>query len=86
MGLDPQWRQKFSRRGKSGSWKDEMPDDLHQLFWSLHGDVMRRLGYTDGMIDAPSPLKCLGKIGLWRWWLRPRIGALKRSLLGHSKA
>lgn len=36
------------RRGKIGSWRDEMPPDLHELFWLLHGDVMDELGYGQG--------------------------------------
>lgn len=38
-------REKFFRRGKAGSWKDEMPDDLHELFWKLHGKTMETMGY-----------------------------------------
>lgn len=26
----------FFRKGKRGSWVDEMPDDLHWLFWDHH--------------------------------------------------
>ncbi len=37
----------FFRRGQTGAWRDEMPPELHALFWSKHGDVMRRLGYID---------------------------------------
>jgi hypothetical protein len=35
----------FFRRGRIGSWRDEMPPDLHDRFWSLHGDAMRAAGY-----------------------------------------
>lgn len=80
--LDPERRKKFFRRGKAGAWKDEMPDDLHELFWSLHGDVMRRLEYTDGMVDAPSPERCMRKLGLTQGALRRGLSALKSSLLG----
>ncbi|MCB0693005.1 MAG: glycosyltransferase [Saprospiraceae bacterium] len=38
------------RRGKSGAWKDEMPPELEQLFWELHGHQMDALGYTRGPI------------------------------------
>jgi hypothetical protein len=31
----------FFRRGKVGGWRDEMPDDLHRLFWEFNGDAMR---------------------------------------------
>lgn len=33
------------RRGKTGSWRDEMPSELEELFWKLHGQSMERLGY-----------------------------------------
>lgn len=36
------------RRGKAGSWKDEMPPELEKLFWELHGDQMIALGYEPG--------------------------------------
>lgn len=36
------------RRGKSGAWKDEMPPELEQLFWELHGEQMLALGYERG--------------------------------------
>ncbi len=45
--------QKFYRKGKSGSWKEEMPEDIRHLFWSIHGDIMERLGYhEDGHIES----------------------------------
>lgn len=43
------------RKGKVGSWKEEMPDDLHDLFWSIHGETMLRLGYGyDGSVSQLS--------------------------------
>jgi glycosyltransferase involved in cell wall biosynthesis len=33
------------RRGKVGAWRDEMPSDIEELFWKLHGHVMTRLAY-----------------------------------------
>jgi len=36
----------FFRKGRSGSWRDEMPDRLHELFWQYHGQVMTELGYS----------------------------------------
>ncbi len=36
---------KFFRKGKSGAWKEEMPEMMHELFWSKHGEVMDLLGY-----------------------------------------
>lgn len=37
----------FFRRGVVGSYKDEMPDDLHDIFWeqSEHHEAMSLLGY-----------------------------------------
>jgi len=40
-----QWRKNFFRRGKVGAWKDEMPYELHEVFWERHGAMMERLGY-----------------------------------------
>jgi len=37
---------KFFRQGKAGTWKDELSSELHDLFWSYHGETMERLGYT----------------------------------------
>lgn len=36
----------FFRRGGVDNWRDEMPDDLHELFWQRHGAVMNAMGYT----------------------------------------
>lgn len=35
----------FFRRGKKGSWRDDMPPDLHDLFWRFHGRAMQAVGY-----------------------------------------
>lgn len=35
----------FFRKGKTGSWREEMPPELQELFLIEHGDVMRRFGY-----------------------------------------
>ncbi len=44
---------RFFRRGKSGAWCDEMPQDLHDLFWSIHGDTMLKMGYRyDGEMES----------------------------------
>ena len=44
--------EKFFRRGKVGGWKDDMPKDIHQMFWDFHGKTMERCGYHfDGSID-----------------------------------
>ena len=42
--------EKNFRRGKTGSWRDEMPVELERLFWELHGDTMARLGYAMGPV------------------------------------
>ncbi len=39
------WRKRFFRKGKTGTWKKEMPEDSHQLFWELHGHMMKQMGY-----------------------------------------
>lgn len=48
-GLDQQQMldlsQKNFRKGKAGTWKEEMPEELADLFWSYHGDMMLHLGY-----------------------------------------
>ena len=47
---------KAFRKGVAGSWQTEMPDDLHDLFWSLHGNAMEALGYNmDGTLSLPDP-------------------------------
>ena len=33
------------RKGKIGAWRDEMPDDLHELFWEHHREAMVQLKY-----------------------------------------
>ncbi len=38
--------EKNFRKGKAGSWKDEMPEEMQYLFWSYHGEMMERLGYS----------------------------------------
>lgn len=43
---------KFFRSGKTGGWRNEMPAELHQLFWKKHGKVSEELGYLyDGQFD-----------------------------------
>jgi hypothetical protein len=43
----------FFRKGKQGSWQQEMSDDLHDLFWTHHGNAMEWLGYKrNGAADA----------------------------------
>ncbi|MBU1008898.1 MAG: glycosyltransferase [Bacteroidetes bacterium] len=44
------------RKGKAGGWRDEMSDEMHDLFWSYHGEVMEHLGYgRDGNIISLNP-------------------------------
>jgi hypothetical protein len=38
----------FFRKGGTGGWRDEMPEELHRLFWQHHGTLMERFGYLDG--------------------------------------
>jgi hypothetical protein len=33
------------RKGRTGSWREEMSPELEELFWSIHGGTMERLGY-----------------------------------------
>jgi hypothetical protein len=35
----------FFRSGKVGQWQEEMPDELHDLFWEHHGEAMDLVGY-----------------------------------------
>jgi hypothetical protein len=41
-----QRRPDLYRRGQVGSHQDEMPEDLEDLFWQHHGQVMEKLGYS----------------------------------------
>ena len=34
------------RRGKAGSWQEEMPPEIEERFWSIHGEEMDALGYS----------------------------------------
>ena len=36
---------KFFRKGKAGSWREEMSPELQELFWEKHGATMQKLGY-----------------------------------------
>jgi hypothetical protein len=42
------------RRGKIGSWQDEFPADLLDLFWQTHGDMMRQYGYCESETTSHS--------------------------------
>ena len=39
------WMPGLHRRGEVGSYKDEMTDALHELFWEYHGEGMAKAGY-----------------------------------------
>jgi glycosyltransferase involved in cell wall biosynthesis len=47
------------RRGKAGGWKDEMPDELQQLFWELHGEGMELAGYGKAPEKPEKPYRIL---------------------------
>ncbi len=36
----------FYRRGCPGGWRHDFTDELHELFWEHHGDMMRQCGYA----------------------------------------
>lgn len=38
----------FFRKGKVGMWREELPDDLHELFWQQYSEAMRKMGYDEG--------------------------------------
>jgi sulfotransferase family protein len=37
--------ERFFRKGKTGTWKDEFPKWLFHYFWVYHGRVMEKMGY-----------------------------------------
>jgi hypothetical protein len=36
----------LARKGRVGSWREEMPAAIEELFWMRHGPAMERLGYA----------------------------------------
>lgn len=48
--LHKEWPQ-FFRKGRTGSWREEMPKALHDLFWKHHAAVMNAFGYFRNKID-----------------------------------
>ena len=42
----PGWEKSFFRRGVIGSYKEEMPAVLADIFWELHGNEMAKLSYV----------------------------------------
>lgn len=47
------------RKGRKGSWQEEMPAEIHRLFWDLHRNAMLESGYTDYQLPPATerPLK-----------------------------
>jgi hypothetical protein len=45
--LHQKWPQ-FFRRGTAATWRDDMSDDLHELFWRHHARAMEISGYPKG--------------------------------------
>ena len=42
----------FFRKGRVGSWREEMSPALHELFWGRHAEAMRRFAYRrDGEVS-----------------------------------
>lgn len=35
----------FFRKGKIGSWKEDMPEKIHEIFWKKYGKKMLEMGY-----------------------------------------
>jgi len=56
------------RKGRSGSWREELPEEQQTMFWHHHGETMELLGYTyDGELDRSAPAKypeLAGKFGV----------------------
>jgi glycosyltransferase involved in cell wall biosynthesis len=65
---DGEFSKKFFRKGKSGSWKDDMSSEHMELFWHFHADIMDRLGYPgspSGIIQNKTlDLMAMQKLGL----------------------
>lgn len=38
---------KHFRKGRVGSWREDMPKDLQKFFWEQHGSVASRFGFTE---------------------------------------
>lgn len=48
------FNKKFFRKGKVGGWKEEMPEEMQELYWEKHGEMSEKLGYLkDGTIKRP---------------------------------
>ncbi len=52
-----QMADKWFRKGKTGSWKEELPEDMLRLFWHMHGETMEVAGYSySGAIEHCFPI------------------------------
>jgi hypothetical protein len=46
------FNQRFFRSGKSGGWKEEMPEEIQEKFWEKYGNIMEKNGYSkDGRVN-----------------------------------
>jgi hypothetical protein len=61
------------RKGKVGSWREEMPRELQDLFWRHHREAMEALGYA-----SPGP-------GL-AYFFSPDYERRNRAVLGHLES
>lgn len=48
---------KHFRKGKVGGWKDDLPSDLHRLFWDFHREEMLKNAFTDKILPGRSNWK-----------------------------
>lgn len=46
---------RFFRKGKTGSWREDVPEHLARKLEEDHGEVMRELGYDLQLVDEPKP-------------------------------
>jgi Sulfotransferase domain len=50
--LQARWPE-FFRKGRAGSWREEMRQALHELFWAHHAEAMLRFGYRRDVDSIP---------------------------------
>lgn len=51
-------KENFVRKGRSGTWREELSDVSHQMVLDKYGPVMERLGYSaTGVVQAPDSLR-----------------------------
>jgi glycosyltransferase involved in cell wall biosynthesis len=55
---------KSFRKGKVGGWKDDMDEEMHDLFWSHHRNAMEFVGYSYDNSYSQIPSVNLGKEGV----------------------